>query len=70
MEKKLFAVLSLADEEAEEKAFYFANNGWDALLLLEERGTDEEHDRHIGRIRAIARRVDAPLYVSGGIRRA
>ncbi len=70
MEKKLFAVLSLADEEAEEKAFYFANNGWDALLLLEEWGTDEEHDRHIGRIRAIARRVDVPLYVSGGIRRA
>ncbi len=69
MNKKLFAMLSLGDAQAEEKAFYFANNGWDGLILTEESQNDEEHDIHIGCIRAIARKVDVPLYVTGGIRR-
>ncbi|MDD7024199.1 MAG: bifunctional phosphoribosyl-AMP cyclohydrolase/phosphoribosyl-ATP diphosphatase HisIE [Oscillospiraceae bacterium] len=69
--KKLFAMIELcADGQGSlEAAEYFDNNGADGLLIADRYTTDAEHDRNIGYVREIARNVDAPLFVFGGIRR-
>lgn len=69
--KRLYTQIELQGDgqEALKAAEYFANNGADGLLLADRYTMDSGHDRNIGYVKEIARNVDVPLYVFGGIRR-